>query len=60
MNLTLRDRVNLNDAISSAKQIEEQCKAAGFYQEALDYIARQGYGDANFEIGAENKLDSVE
>jgi hypothetical protein len=36
VDLTLRDGVNLQDAISSAKQIDEQSKAAGFYQEALD------------------------
>jgi hypothetical protein len=34
VDLTLRDGVNLQDAISSAKQIDEQSKAAGFYQEA--------------------------
>jgi hypothetical protein len=37
VDLTLRDGVNLQDAISSAKQIDEQSKAAGFYQEALDF-----------------------
>jgi hypothetical protein len=51
--------VNLQDAISSAKQIDEQSKAAGFYQEALDHVARQGYGNASFEVGGEG-LDIVE
>jgi hypothetical protein len=52
VDLTLRDGVNLQEAISSAKQIDEQSKAAGFYQEALDQ-ARQGYGNASFEVGGE-------
>jgi hypothetical protein len=58
VDLTLRDGVNLQEAISSAKQIDEQSKAAGFYQEALDQ-ARQGYGNASFEVGGEG-LDIVE
>ncbi|WP_336916732.1 hydrolase or metal-binding protein [Acinetobacter modestus] len=60
VDLTLRDGVNLQEAISSAKQINEQSKAAGFYQEALDHVARQGYGNASFEVGGEEGLDIVE
>lgn len=60
VDLTLRDSVNLNDAISSAKQMDEQSKAAGFYQEALDHVARQGYGNASFGVGGEEGLDVVE
>jgi hypothetical protein len=44
----------------SAKQMDEQSKAAGFYQEALDHVARQGYGNASFEVGGEEGLDIVE
>lgn len=47
MDLTLRDGVNLQEAITSAKHIDERGKAAGFYQEALDHVARQGYGNAS-------------
>jgi hypothetical protein len=53
VDLTLRDGTNLQEAITSAKQIDEQSKAAGFYQEALDHVARQGYGNASFEVGGE-------
>jgi hypothetical protein len=60
VDLTLRDGTNLKDAISSAKQMDEQSKAAGFYQEALDHVARQGYGNASFEVGGEEGLDIVE
>ena len=60
VDLTLRDGVNLQEAISSAKQIDEQSKAAGFYQEALDFVARQGYGNASFEVSGDEGLDIVE
>ena len=52
--------MNLNDAITSAKEIDEQSKAAGFYQEALDYVARQSYGNACFEAIGDEGLDIVE
>lgn len=35
-------------------------KSVGFYQETLDHVARQGYGNARFEIGAEEGFDIVE
>ncbi|KYQ81963.1 hypothetical protein AWW72_02675 [Acinetobacter sp. NRRL B-65365] len=60
MDLILRDGTNLKEAIISPKQIDETSKAAGFYQEALDHVARQGYGNANFEIGGEEGLDIIE
>jgi len=52
--------MNFHGAITSAKQIDEQSKAAGFYQEALDFVARQGYGNASFEVGGDEGLDIVE
>ena len=60
VDLTLREGVSLNDAIVQAKQIDEQSKGVGFYQEALDHVARQGYGNAQFEMNAEEGLDLVE
>ena len=39
VDLTLREGISLNEAIIQAKQIDEQSKQAGFYQEALDFIA---------------------
>ncbi|SSR01703.1 MULTISPECIES: recombination directionality factor [Acinetobacter] len=60
VDLTLRDGINLQEAITNAKQISEQSKAVGFYQEALDHVARQGYGNASFEVGGEEGLDIVE
>jgi hypothetical protein len=32
----------------------------GFNQAALDQMARQGYGNARFEVNAEERLDLVE
>jgi len=40
--------------------MDEQSKEAGFYQVALDLVARQGYGNASFEVGGEEELDIVE
>ena len=60
MDLTLREGVNLQEAITAAMRIDEQSKAVGFYQEALDFVARQGYGNASFEVGGEEGLDIVE
>ncbi|OTG86881.1 hydrolase or metal-binding protein [Acinetobacter sp. ANC 3813] len=60
VDLTLREGVSLNDAIVQAKQIDEQSKQAGFYQEALDHVARQGYSNARFEVNGEEGLDLVE
>lgn len=31
-----------------------------FYQEALNHLARQGCGNASFEVGVEEGLDIVE
>ena len=42
------------------KEAFDYSKAVGFYPEALDYVARQGYGNASFEIGGEEGLDIVE
>ncbi|MCF7642739.1 recombination directionality factor [Acinetobacter johnsonii] len=60
VDLTLREGISLNDAIVQAKQIDEQSKAAGFYQEALDHIARRGFANAQFEVNTEEGLDLVE
>lgn len=60
LDLTLRDGVNLNDVITSAKHMDEQSKAARFYQEALDHVARQGYANASLEVSGEEGLDIVE
>ncbi|ENX46128.1 hypothetical protein F886_01568 [Acinetobacter sp. NIPH 542] len=60
VDLTLRDGTSLQEAITTAKQIDEQSRLAGFYQEALDEVARQGYANARFEVESEEGLDVVE
>lgn len=60
VDLTLREGINLKEAITFAKQMDEQSKAAGFYQEALDHVARQGYANGRFEVVDEEGIDLVE
>ena len=60
VDLTLRDGVHLQEAIIQAKQIDEQSRQVGFYQEALDFIARQGFANAQFEVNSEEGLDLAE
>ena len=60
VDLTLRDGVNLQHAIQMANDIDQQSKNSGFNQQALDQTARQGYGNARFEVNSEEGLDLVE
>ena len=60
VDLTLRDGISLNEAIIQAKQIDEQSKQAGFYQEAVDFTAKQGFANGKMEVDMEEGLDVVE
>ncbi|MGR2919497.1 recombination directionality factor [Acinetobacter sp. 1125_18A] len=60
VDLTLRDGVNLQQAIQTATEIDQQSKASGFNQTALDQIACQGYGNARFEVNSEEGLNLIE
>ena len=60
VDLTLRDGVHLQEAIQTAKEIDQKSKLYGFNQAALDQMARQGYGNARFEVNVEEGLDLVE
>ena len=60
VDLTLRDGMSLNDAIGMAREIDKRSKEAGFYQEALDFVARQGFANARFEISSEDGLEVVD
>ncbi|MEV4849916.1 hydrolase or metal-binding protein [Acinetobacter lwoffii] len=59
VDLTLREGISLNEAIIQAKQIDEQSKQAGFYQEALDFTARKGFGNGRMEVDIEEGLEVV-
>ena len=52
--------MHLQEAIQIAQQIDQQSKAAGFNQQALDQMARQGFANAQFEVNSEEGLDLVE
>lgn len=60
VDLTLKDGVNLQQAIQMAKEIDQQSKANGFNQSALDQMARQCFSNARFEVNSEEGLDLVE
>lgn len=60
VDLTLKDGVNLQQAIQMAQEIDQQSKQVGFNQTALDQTARQGFANAQFEVNAEEGLDFVE
>ena len=60
VDLTLKDGVSLNEAIRTAKEIDEQSKDAGFYQEAVDFVARQGFANAQFEVNGEEGFDVLD
>ncbi len=46
--------------LAQPKNIDNESKAAGFYQEVLDHVAQQGYGNTRIEIGTEEGGDIVE
>ena len=60
VDLTLREGVDLQSAIHTACEIDRQSKQAGFNQEALDRMARQGFANAKFEIDIEEGVGVVE
>ena len=60
VDLTLKDGVSLNEAIRTAKEIDQQSKEAGFYQEALDFTARKGFGNGRMDVDMEDGLEVLE
>ena len=53
VDLTLREGIHLQEAIHTAKEIDQKSKLSGFNQAALDQTALQGYGNARFEVDGE-------
>ena len=60
VDITLKDGVNLQQAIHIAKEIDQQSKQSGFNQNALDQMARQGFANAQFEVNGEEGLELIE
>ncbi|WP_353171865.1 hydrolase or metal-binding protein [Acinetobacter rudis] len=57
VDLTLREGVQLHEAIQTAQEIKQQIQQSGFQQVALDQIARQGFANARFEVSCEEGLE---
>ena len=60
VDLTLREGISLNEAIMQAKQMDEQSKQAGIYQEALDFTPRKGFGNGRMDVDMEEGSEVVE
>ena len=60
VDLTLRDGVNLQRAIQMATEIDQQSKASGFNQTALDQMARRGFANTQFEMDIEEGVNVME
>lgn len=60
VDLTVRDGVTLEEAITEARVNDERRKAAGYDQSALDESAKQGFGNGAFEDSGEDIPEIVE
>lgn len=60
VDLTLREGISLNEAIIQARQINEESKEAGFYQEAVDFTAKQGFANGRMGVNVEDGIEIVE
>ena len=60
VDLTLRDGIHLQEALHTAKEIDQKSKLCGFNQAALDQTALQGYANAQFQIDGEEGIEFVE
>lgn len=60
VDLTLREGVDLQSAIQTAREIDQQSKQTGFNQSALDEIAHLGFANAQFEMDMEEGLDAID
>ena len=60
VDLTLRDGIHLQEAIQTAKEMDQQIKQAGFNQNGLDQIARHGFANAQFEMDIEEGVNVME
>ena len=54
VDLTLRSNMGVEEALLTAKQLDEARQASGFDQAALDDAARQGFGNGAYEDSEED------
>ncbi|URF05045.1 hydrolase or metal-binding protein [Cupriavidus campinensis] len=60
VDLTVRERMSLEEAIGEAREVDARRKASGFDQAALDAVARAGFGAGAFEDSEEEMPAIVE
>ncbi|WP_270429161.1 recombination directionality factor [Acinetobacter johnsonii] len=60
VDLTLRESIHLQEAIQTAKEIDQKSKLCGFNQHALDQAALQGYANARFEVDGEEVIEIID
>jgi hypothetical protein len=60
VDLTLREGIHLQEALHTAKEIDQRGKLCGFNQAALDQTALQGYANAQFEVDGEEGVEIIE
>ena len=60
VDLTVRDGVNLNEAIQQARQLHQQRHEAGFDQAALDQAAKTGFDNGMFELSEDEAGEVLE
>lgn len=60
VDLTLREGIHLQEALHTAKEIDQKSKLCGFNQAALDQTALQGYANAQFEVDGEDGVGFVD
>lgn len=60
VDLILREGVDLQSALHTACEIDQQSKQAGFNQDALDQMARLGFANGLFDTDIEDTLDVVD
>ncbi|MBC3929754.1 hydrolase or metal-binding protein [Undibacterium sp. CY21W] len=58
--LTIREGMSLEEAITTAKQIHERRQAGGYMQDALDQAVREGFANGAFEDSEEDAGEIVE
>ncbi|QLF94888.1 hypothetical protein HW090_17540 [Pseudomonas sp. ABC1] len=60
VDITVRSGLSVEEALQTARQLDESRQAAGFDQAALDTAARQGFGNGAFEEDADDGGSVVE
>lgn len=57
VDLTLREGIHLQEAIHTAKEIDQKSKLCGFNQATLDQVALKGYANTQFELDGEEGVE---